>query len=77
VLDTQGSELLILKGAEHTLGFIDVITTEVADFESYKDCARLEQIAGFLSSHGFREYCREELDRHPTGRWYYEITYVR
>ena len=38
VLDTQGTELLILKGAEPILKHFKYIKTEAADFELYKDC---------------------------------------
>ncbi len=77
ILDTQGSELLILQGALRTLQHIKYIKSEVADFEAYEGCARPETIAAFLRNAGFREKFRETQARHPQGGRYYDITYVR
>ena len=40
VLDTQGSELLVLKGAAGLLPNIKYVQAEVADFESYSGACR-------------------------------------
>jgi len=77
VLDTQGSELLVLRGALRTLKHIKLIRAEVADFESYAGCARPETIATFLRDAGFYEKYREPFANHPRGGRYYDITYVR
>ena len=39
VMDTQGSELLVLQGAIPLLGNFKYIKIEVADFEAYKGCS--------------------------------------
>jgi len=54
VMDTQGSELHILKGAVDILDRFKFIKTEVADFELYKDCCRLSDMDQFLAQHHFR-----------------------
>ena len=38
IMDTQGSELLVLKGSIPILDNFKFIKTEVADFESYEGC---------------------------------------
>ena len=54
VMDTQGSELRVLKGAVDILDRFKFIKTEVADFEMYKDCCRLADMDEFLNQHHFR-----------------------
>ena len=48
VMDTQGSELLVLRGAEPVLEHFRFIKTEVPDFEAYAGCAQLDDIERFL-----------------------------
>lgn len=77
VMDTQGSELMVLRGAETLLGQFSYIRTEVADFEAYKDCCQLADIESFLVVHGFEEQRRKLIARHPSGGGYYDIVYRR
>lgn len=55
VLDTQGSELLVLKGAIQKLPELKWIFAECADFSLYKGCCHCSDISSFLEEHGFRE----------------------
>ncbi len=75
VMDTQGSELLVLKGAIQHLGQFRFIKTEVADFEAYKDCCTVKDIEQFLSPHGFVERAREPFAQRSAGGTYFDITY--
>jgi FkbM family methyltransferase len=77
VMDTQGSELLVLKGSESILQNFKYIKTEVPDFESYKDCCQLKDIESFLSVRGYKEFAREPFARRPGGGTYYDITYKK
>jgi FkbM family methyltransferase len=54
VMDTQGSELLVLKGAREILSRFNFIKTEASDFELYKGCGQLADIDSFLGERGFR-----------------------
>ena len=54
VMDTQGSELLVLRGADPRLPSFAFIKTEVADFEAYSGCCQLAEVTAFLSARGFR-----------------------
>ncbi len=77
VMDTQGSELLVLKGAAPILGGFSYIKTEAADFDSYKGCAKLAELDAFLGAHGFRQrHCHLFASR-PRGGGYYEVLYKR
>jgi len=53
VLDTQGSELLVLKGAIPVLDRFKFVKTEVADFEAYAGCCQLEELTDFMAKQGF------------------------
>lgn len=77
VLDTQGSELLVLQGAAGLLPYIRYIEAEAADFEAYAGCCRLVQMDGFLREHGFRRMLTKRV-AHKTGvGTYYELVYER
>lgn len=75
IMDTQGSELLILKGAEAILRQFMFIKTEVPDFESYAGCAQLDEMTAFLERCGFREYARHRFASRQQGGHYYDVTY--
>lgn len=77
VMDTQGTELLVLKGAIPILQNFTYIKTEVADFESYTGCCLLAEFASFLKRYGFREYSRRKFAERAEGGSYYDIVYKR
>lgn len=54
MIDVQGFELNVLKGAQNTLPNIDYILCEVNRQELYENCARVEEIDTYLSSFGFK-----------------------
>jgi FkbM family methyltransferase len=62
VIDTQGAELMVLKGAEIILGAFKYIECEAADFDFYRGYPRPEAIRELLSRHGFRQI-REDTFR--------------
>ena len=55
IIDTQGSELLVLKGGSNLLKNFRYIKTEAADFESYKECCLIKDLSKFLDKFGFKE----------------------
>lgn len=77
VLDTQGSELLILQGAEPILENFLFIKAEAADFPSYTGCCQLSDLSSYLARHGFRELARSPFAEHPGGGRYYDVAFVR
>lgn len=77
VMDTQGSELLVLQGAQPLLQHFKFIKTEVADFEIYKGGCQLIDIEQFMLSNGFEEHHRRNFARpSKTGGQCYNISYV-
>ena len=77
ILDTQGTELLILKGADAILSCFRFIKIEVADFESYKGCCQLRDMEQFLKLRGFREFSRNKFADRSAGGSYYDIVFRR
>jgi len=77
IIDTQGTELLVLKGAESLLRAFEYIQTEVPDFESYSGCCQIQGIEGFLNKHGFRECHRDKFASKQGVGSYYNIVYKK
>lgn len=75
VMDTQGSELLVLQGAEPVLEHFRFIKTEAPDFEAYAGCARLDDIAQFLRARGYAELARNRFATRAGGGSYYDVVY--
>lgn len=75
IMDTQGSELLVLKGAIPLLHNFKYIKTEAPDFESYSNCCKLDEINSFMMQYGYKEYSRHEFARRSQGGSYYDIVY--
>lgn len=53
VIDVQGYELEVFKGATNTLGHIDRIYSEVNRDEVYENCPHVKEIDSYLSQFGF------------------------
>lgn len=77
ILDTQGSELLVLKGAATLLHRFAFIKTEAADFESYEGCCRLADIDDFLKDRGFKRTATKRVAHKAGVGSYYEVSYER
>jgi len=78
VLDTQGSELLVLKGAVPVLDKFKFVKTEVADFEIYTGCCHLTELTEFMNGHGFKLLRKEPIASTPDGvGTSYDVLYVR
>jgi len=75
VIDTQGSELLVLKGAEKILNQFSYIQTEAADFESYTGCCQLKDITAYLSLHNFQSIHEDNCMTKEGIGSYYEVVY--
>ncbi len=77
VIDTQGSELLVLKGALPVLHHFEYIQTEVPDFEAYKGCCQLKDLQFFLEGRGYQEISRHQFATHPNGGNYYDVVFKK
>lgn len=77
VMDTQGSELLVLRGSVPILRSFRFIKTEVPDFEAYAGCCQLKDIDAFMGEHGYTEHSRKEFARREAGGRYFDVVYRR
>ena len=77
VMDTQGSELLILMGAIPLIPFLQYIKVEVADFEIYEGCCQLKDINEFMHQHGFHEIIRKPFPIKYSGGMCYDIVFQK
>lgn len=77
LLDTQGAELLVLKGSTKTLTKLKYVIAEAADFESYKGCCTANDLSEFLSKFGFHEVTRETFFFKIGTGSYYNILYEK
>ncbi len=77
IMDTQGSELMVLEGSVPILEHFTYIKTEVADFEPYDGCCQLSDMQEFMSHHGYRQFSRNRVARRPQGGNYFEIVYKK
>ena len=75
ILDTQGSELLVLRGAEPILHCFRFIKVEVPDFEAYRGCCQVSDIEDLLRPRGFTEIKRTKFAEHPEAGSYFDIVY--
>jgi len=75
VIDTQGSELLVLKGARKLLDRIKYVKAEAADFESYSGCAKVVDLERFLSDFGFEPTRRDTIEKKEGVGGYYDLLF--
>jgi len=77
IIDTQGAELLVLKGSLPLLKHFRFIKVEVANFESYEGGCLLSEMNEFMHLHGFKESHRKKFGgKSKKGGHYYNVTYV-
>ncbi|MEI7932688.1 MAG: FkbM family methyltransferase [Alphaproteobacteria bacterium] len=77
VLDTQGSELLVLKGCGDLLHKFKYIKAEAADFEAYAGACMASDISDYLSGFGFPEVSRAKFAMRGSTGSYFDILYRR
>jgi FkbM family methyltransferase len=77
IMDTEGSELLVLQGSLPILANFRYIKTEAANFESYAGGCQLADIGAFMARHGYEEFSRNVLATRPGGGSYFDIVYRR
>ncbi len=77
IMDTQGSELLVLRGSLPILNHFEYIKTEVPDFESYEGCCQLSDINDFMIEHGYKEFSRNKFASRAEGGNYFDIVYKK
>ncbi len=74
ILDTQGSELQVLRGAKETIRSFRYIQTEAADYEAYVGCCVVDDIVALLGEKGFALREKRPHKLAETGN-YYELVF--
>lgn len=77
VIDTQGTELLVLKGAQKLIGRLKYVKTEAPDFESYSGCAKVTDLIAFLSDFGYRIIRGDKFAEKAGVGSYYDLLFQR
>jgi FkbM family methyltransferase len=77
VMDVQGAELLVLKGAEAFLKQVMFIRLEAADFHAYQNAPLRSELTGHLVRRGFFEVAAEVFEARVGVGSCYDITYQR
>lgn len=77
VLDTQGTELLILQSAASILDGFKYIQVEAANFEAYRNCATVDTVNAFLHQHGFRLLDKRLFAKRKAGGEYFDLLFQR
>ena len=77
VLDTQGTEMLILEGSVPILDNFRYIKTEAFNFEAYKDCCVLKDIELFMEQHRYKEIARRNFAYKKGRNHGYDIVYEK
>lgn len=77
VLDTQGSEYLVLKGSIPILSSFKFIKVEVADFEAYQGGCQLKDIDAFMVEFGYSLFHSHRFAQHPLSGAYFDNVYKR
>ena len=77
VLDTQGSELMVLRGATTVLPHFRFVKVEVPDFESYKGCCVSSELSDFMTQQGFSERRRDAFCTVRGVGAYFDVLYER
>lgn len=77
IIDTQGSELLVLIGSIPILHYFKFIKIEVADFDAYEGCYQISDVNDFMVKHGYKEYDRRIFASREEVGSYFDIVYKR
>lgn len=77
VMDVQGAELKVLKGAEETLKSVRYVRVEAADFQAYQGQPSVEDIVLFLQRRGFTLARKNPVAEHLEGGRYWELLFER
>ena len=76
ILDTQGSELQILKGANKLLKNFKYIKLEASNFELYKNNPVLKEIADYLKNYNFIEVKKITIDQNKNREKVFDVLFA-
>jgi FkbM family methyltransferase len=77
IMDVQGAELLVLKGAGELLEHVRFIEAEASDFEAYIGACTLDSLSAFLAQKGFRIRRKERFASKRAVGSYFNVLYEK
>ena len=77
VIDTQGSELTVLRGGKNVLRRIKWAKIEAADFEAYEGCATVRSLIEYLNNLGFHLKRKDKFATRRGGGAYFDLLFAR
>ena len=77
VMDVQGAEVVVLRGATKSLRQFQWVFAECADFEIYRNGCTYKQLETFLESVGFTERERHLKESRDDLGSTYDVLFVR
>ena len=76
LLDTQGYELEILKGAMNIIHKFSYIQVEAADFEAYSGCPTVDDICKFMNKNKFDMIQKNKFSEKENVGNYFDIIFI-
>ena len=76
ILDVQGSELKVLKGANKLLINFNYIKLECSNFEVYKHNPSIKVISNYLKNYNFKEVKKIKIDQNKSKEEVFDILYL-
>jgi len=76
ILDVQGSELRVLKGANKLLINFKYIKLECSNFEVYRDNPSINEISNYLKNYNFKEVKRIKIDQNESKEEVFDILFI-
>ena len=77
VIDVQGAELQVLKGAFDAIGMFKYLKVEAADFPAYENAAHIDEIVDYCEGCGFRVLDRIEFAHKEGIGSFYDVIFIR
>lgn len=76
ILDTQGSELKILRGVNKLLKNFKYIKLEASNFELYKNNPVLKEIVDYLKNYNFTEVKKIKIDQNKNREKVFDVLFA-
>jgi FkbM family methyltransferase len=77
VVDTEGAELMVFKGAGPLLRKFHYIKAEAADFSIRAGAPSTDELDEFLAQNGFSMLMKRAVCEGPEGGWFWDIVWYR
>ena len=77
ILDVQGAEDLVIKGAKELMRQFKYVKLEAADFDAYANACKLQDLEKLLQSLGYRMLRKHAFRHKPGVGTYFDVLFCR